>query len=46
MSFESSRIHAAALIVGDYTENYSHWEAVKSLGAWLKEEGIPGICGM
>ena len=44
-TFESSRIHAAALIVGEYSDEYSHWEASKSLGEWLKEEGIPGITG-
>ena len=43
--FESSRIHTAAVVVGDYTEQYSHWSAVKSLGQWLKERGIPAIYG-
>lgn len=44
-TFESERIHVAGLIVGDYSEQYSHWEAEKSLGNWLKEEGVPGIYG-
>jgi carbamoylphosphate synthase small subunit len=44
-TFESSRIHAAALVVGEYSEEYSHWEASRSLGEWLREEGIPGITG-
>ena len=43
--FESSNIHVAALIVSDYTEEYSHWNAQKSLHAWLKEHGIPALCG-
>ena len=43
--FESHCIHASALIVGDYTEQYSHWEAERSLADWLKEEGVPGIYG-
>ena len=43
--FESSNIHVAALIVADYTENYSHWNASKSLAAWLKENGIPALQG-
>lgn len=43
--FESHRIHASALIVGDYTDDYSHWEAGRSLDEWLKEEGVPGIYG-
>lgn len=45
-TFESSRIHAAALVVGEYSEEYSHWEASRSLGEWLKEEGVPGITGI
>lgn len=45
-NFESARIHAAALVVGDYTEEYSHWEATRSLSDWMKEEGVPGIYGM
>ena len=45
-TFESLRIHASGLVVGDYTDDYSHWEAQRSLGAWLEEEGIPGLYGM
>lgn len=41
--FESSRIHAAGLIVQDYSHHYSHWRASSSLGDWLKEEGVPGL---
>lgn len=44
--FESDHIHAKGLIVQEYSEDYSHWNAVKSLGEWLKEEGIPGITGI
>ena len=29
------------LFVSDYSENYSHWNAVESLGDWLKREQIP-----
>ena len=43
--FESEQIHVAALIIGDLTEDYSHWSAVKSLSDWLKEQNIPGIYG-
>lgn len=43
--FESNEIHVAALVVGDVTEEYSHWSAVKSLSTWLKDHNIPGICG-
>ena len=42
--FESYKIHASGLIVQDYAHHYSHWKAASSLGDWLKEEGIPGLC--
>jgi carbamoyl-phosphate synthase (ammonia) len=41
---ESNKIHATGLIVQDYSHHYSHWKAASSLGDWLKEEGIPGLC--
>lgn len=43
---ESEKIHAEAIIVSDYSENYSHWNAVESLGEWLKKEKIAGITGI
>ena len=43
---ESERIHAKALVVADYSETYSHWNAKESLAAWLKREKIPGITGI
>ena len=33
---ESDRIYASAIIVSDYSEEYSHWNAVESLADWLK----------
>ena len=44
--FESSRIHAAAVVVNNYWERYSHWDATRSLSAWMTDEGIPGIEGI
>lgn len=44
--WESERIHPEALIVSDYSESFSHWNAVESLGDWLKRENIPGITGI
>ncbi|MDD3033267.1 MAG: glutamine-hydrolyzing carbamoyl-phosphate synthase small subunit [Bacteroidales bacterium] len=44
--FESERIHVRGLIISDYSFNYSHWNAVKSLDKWLKEHNIPGIYGV
>jgi len=44
--FESERIHVRGLVISDYSEKYSHWDAVKSLDSWLQEQQIPGICGI
>ncbi|MBQ9637044.1 MAG: glutamine-hydrolyzing carbamoyl-phosphate synthase small subunit [Prevotella sp.] len=44
--WESDRIHASAIIVADYSEQYSHWNAVESLASWLKREKVPGITGI
>ena len=43
---ESERIHVRGLVIADYSENYSHWDAVESLGDWLKREQVPGISGI
>jgi carbamoyl-phosphate synthase small subunit len=44
--FESYALHISGLIICDYTASYSHWNADKSLGEWLKEYGAPGIYGI
>ena len=44
--FESDRLHISGLIVSDYSMEYSHWNANKSLGDWLKQHDIPGIYGI
>ncbi|EMD35866.1 carbamoyl-phosphate synthase [Gelatoporia subvermispora B] len=44
--FESSRIHVAAVVVGSYSEDFSHFLAGSSLGAWLKESGVPALYGV
>lgn len=43
---ESDKIYASALIVSDYSEEYSHWNAKESLSEWLKREKVPGITGI
>ena len=43
---ESDRIHPKALVVADYSEQYSHWNAKESLASWLKREKIPAITGI
>ncbi|KAG7280374.1 hypothetical protein CRUP_022202 [Coryphaenoides rupestris] len=44
--FESSRIHATALIVGELSQCPSHWNSALSLDQWLKEQGTPGLEGV
>ncbi|XP_068630102.1 multifunctional protein r [Battus philenor] len=44
--FESERIWAAGLIVGEVSTHAYHWRAHRSLGAWLKARGVPGLCGV
>ncbi|HEX2982910.1 MAG TPA: glutamine-hydrolyzing carbamoyl-phosphate synthase small subunit [Ignavibacteriales bacterium] len=45
-NYESGKIQIQGLIVSDYSEEFSHWSAVRSLDAWMKEEHIPGITGI
>lgn len=45
--FEAKEIHIAGLVVASYAgEEYSHHLATSSLGAWLKEQGVPAITGV
>lgn len=44
--FESDRLHISGLVVSDYSAEYSHWNAKRSLGDWLREHDIPGIHGV
>lgn len=41
--FESSKIHLEAIIVSDYSENYSHWNANESLSEWMKKYKVIGL---
>lgn len=43
---ESTRVHAAALIVSELSLAYSHWRARTSLHVWLREERVPAISGV
>lgn len=40
---ESDKIYASAIIVSDYSEQYSHWNATESLADWLKREVYPAL---
>ena len=46
LGFESEKIHVRGLVISDYSGKFSHYDAVKSLGQWLREEKIPAICGI
>lgn len=45
-NFESNKINLQGLIISDYSNEYSHWNAVQSLGEWLKEEKVPALYGI
>ncbi len=45
-NLESDKIHAKGLVIFDYCEDYSNWDAVKSLEQWMKEQGLTGIYGI
>jgi len=44
--FESDNVHISALIVSEYSENYSHHEWETSLSDFLKQHKIPAITGI
>ena len=44
--YESHKLHITGLIVSDYSFEFSHWNAEKSLSDWLKESEVPGIFGI
>lgn len=44
--FESEKVQVSGLVISDYSFEYSHWNAAKSLDEWLKEHKIPGIYGI
>ena len=44
--FESDKIHLSGIVVTNLTEEYSHWNAVRSLSDWMTEHQIPGIEGV
>jgi carbamoyl-phosphate synthase small subunit len=43
LAFESDEIQVAGLVVAEAAVQYSHWNAAKSLGQWLTEQGVPGL---
>jgi carbamoyl-phosphate synthase small subunit len=43
---ESEKIQATGLVISDYSSEFSHWNAEKSLGNWLKSYEVPGLFGI
>lgn len=43
---ESRELHPLALIVHDYTDDYSHWNAAESLSDALERHGVVGLSGV
>ena len=44
--FESNRIQVQGLIVQSYVASHSHHASKRSLGEWLKGEGVPAVTGI
>lgn len=44
--YESDTTPLRGLIVNDYSEAYSHWNAEQSLGDFMAQQGIVGISGI
>ncbi|NOR87627.1 MAG: carbamoyl phosphate synthase small subunit, partial [Bacteroidales bacterium] len=44
--YESEQIHVEALVISEYSAEYSHWNAEKSLSDWMIENKVPGIYGV
>lgn len=42
-TWESGKIQVAGLVVSTYNNTPSHFESERSLGKWLKDEGIPAL---
>ncbi len=43
---ESEKVQVSGLIISDYSFDFSHWNAERSLGDWLKDSKVPGIYGI
>ncbi len=44
--FESHKIWASGLVIGELCEDPSHWNMKQSLEQWMEDECIPGIEGI
>jgi carbamoyl-phosphate synthase small subunit len=41
--FESEKIQVEGLVIADYSKDYSHWNAAKSLSEWMRGQNVPGV---
>ena len=44
--FESDKVHPVGFIMKNYSKEYSHYKAVKTLSEYLKENNVVGINGL
>ncbi len=44
--FNSNKIQAKGLVLLDYSNQYSHWNGIKSLDEWLEEHKVSAIWGV
>jgi carbamoyl-phosphate synthase small subunit len=44
--YESDKIQVQGFVISDYSEEFSHWNAEKSLNDWMIENDVPGIYGI
>jgi len=45
-ALESAAVQVRALVVSDYSFDYSHWDASKGLADWLAEQRVPALYGV
>ena len=46
LHYESNHVQVKGLIVCDYSQEFSHWNARKSLSDWLNEYEVPALTGI
>ena len=44
--YESDKIQVQGFVISDYSKEFSHWNAEKSLHDWMMENEVPGIYGI
>ncbi|MGQ9551679.1 MAG: glutamine-hydrolyzing carbamoyl-phosphate synthase small subunit, partial [Candidatus Bathycorpusculaceae bacterium] len=44
--FESESIKVSGLIIHELCRQPYHWASTKTLDEWLKQESVPGLCGI